>query len=366
MISSSIGAFYFFYFAVVAVHIIFMPKVLDMVGFSPSQIGIIFATAPLVRFIVPFAFLRGLKLERSTFNAALGLLLAGTVGFYPALNSFWALMACNITLGIGLSLTLPYVEVIALEHIGKERYGKIRLFGSIGFILVALVLVTQLHTPQTAVIYLIGSALVTVWIGYRIGGLSQHQETQALPSVSATSLLGHPWLWLGMLLMQVSFGPFYNFFTIYTTDHGVTLDMTIYLWSFGVIVEIVMFYFQGPLLRRNLLLVVQLCAGATALRWLLVHLYPDDLPLLFLSQSIHALSFALFHTAAISHLYHLYAHRKLAQQFFFGIAYGLGGFIGAFGAGYIYEYWPQMLFAAASLTALLAAAAFRGAAISSR
>lgn len=365
MISFLVGAFYFFYFAVVAVHIIFMPKVLDMVGFSPSQIGIIFATAPLVRFIVPFAFLRGLKLHRSTFNAALGLMLMSTMGFYVALESFWALMLCNITLGIGLSLTLPYIEVIALERIGKERYGKIRLFGSIGFILVALVLVERLDTPHSAVLFLIISALFTGLIGYRLG--AQHTSgAMGHANTTPLNLLLHPWLWVGMTLMQVSFGPFYNFFTIYATDHGVALDMTIYLWSFGVIVEIVMFYFQGPLLRRNLLFILQLCAAATALRWFIVHLFPDYLGMLFLSQAMHALSFALFHTAAISYLFHLYDNRKLAQQFFFGIAYGLGGFIGAFGAGYIYEYWPQMLFASAALAALAASAAFRRASISSR
>ena len=63
-----VGSFYFFYFAIIAVHIIFMPKVLDMTGYAPSEIGIIYASAPLVRFIIPFAFLKGLKLDRSVFN----------------------------------------------------------------------------------------------------------------------------------------------------------------------------------------------------------------------------------------------------------------------------------------------------------
>ncbi len=65
----------------------------------------------------------------------------GAVGFYPALEHFWPLLVVNILFGIGLALVLPYIEVIALEQIGKERYGKIRLFGSLGFIAVALVLV---------------------------------------------------------------------------------------------------------------------------------------------------------------------------------------------------------------------------------
>lgn len=352
------SAFYFFYFAIIAIHIIFIPKVLDMVGYSPSEIGIIFASAPLVRFIVPFVFLKGLKLGRRIFNRALVILLISALSFYPALHSFWAMILANVGLGIGLSLILPYIEVIALELIGKERYGKIRLFGSIGFILVALVLVKTLSYPEIAIFYLIGAVTFTTLFSYIIGTKERTPSDSIASSGASLNIFKHPWLWIGFLLMQISFGPFYNFFTIYETDHGVTLDMTIYLWSFGVIIEVVMFYFQGPLLRKNLLHLIEFTALATALRWFLVYLYPDNLSVLFASQSLHALSFALFHTAAISYLFTLYHDKKLAQQFFFGIAYGLGGFIGAFSSGYIYELWPEFLFLFAALISLMTFGAF--------
>jgi PPP family 3-phenylpropionic acid transporter len=158
--------------------------------------------------------------------------------------------------------------------------------------------------------------------------------------------------------MQVSFGPFYNFFTIYATDHGVSLDTTVWLWSFGVIAEIAMFYFQGPLLRGNLGRILQLTAFVTALRWLIVALFPDSTPLLYATQSLHAFSFALFHSASIGMLFHLYKVRRLAQQFFFGISYGLGGFAGAVGAGVLYQYTPSLLFVGGAIAALGAAIAF--------
>ncbi|MEA3523854.1 MAG: MFS transporter [Campylobacterota bacterium] len=352
------SSFYFFYFSIIAIHIIFIPKVLDMVGYSPSEIGIIFASAPLVRFIIPFLFLKGLQLGRGIFNAALVLLFASVLSFYPALDSFWGLLFANIGLGIGLSLILPYIEVIALEQIGKERYGKIRLFGSIGFILVALALVKTLTSPEIAIYYLIATVAFTALFGFIIANQEQAHKQEAQED-SSLNILMHPWLWIGFLLMQVSFGPFYNFFTIYETDHGVSLDMTIYLWSFGVIIEVLMFYFQGPLLRRNLLHVIQFTAIVTAMRWFLVYLYPENLTILFMSQSLHALSFALFHTAAISYLFTLYAQRKLAQQFFFGIAYGLGGFMGAIASGYIYEFWPEYLFLFATIISLITFGAFK-------
>ena len=356
-----VSGFYFFYFAIIGVYVIFMPKVLEMVHYAPSEIGIIFAAAPLVRFMIPFAFMRGLTLDRSIFNTALFLMLGASVAFFPALPHFWALLTANIALGTGLSLILPYIEVIVLEQIGKERYGKVRLFGSVGFILVALVLVKLLDTPKTALLFLLATALMTALFGYLIAGQNAQKHLESpLPAAGGSfSLLAHPGLWLGFLLMQVSFGPFYNFFTIYETAHGVSLDMTIYLWSFGVIAEIILFYFQGPLLQRNLHSLLEFAALVTVLRWLIVWQFPENLPLLFLAQSMHAISFALFHTAAISYLYTLFTQKKLAQQFFFGISYGLGGFIGAVGSGYIYEYLPGALFLSAALAASLAFAALR-------
>ncbi len=353
--SALIALFYFFYFAIVAIYVIFMPKVLSMVGYIPSEIGIIFAAGPLVRFGLPFLFRKGIKLDLRTFNSALVLLLLAALSFFLTLESFWPLLFSNIAMGIGMSLILPYVEVIALSLIGKESYGKVRLFGSIGFILVALILVNFLDVPTTALFFLLVMIASTVLFGYIIAHLDNKKvvEPESIEG-KHLDLLAHWPLWLGLTLMQVSFGPFYNFFTIYETAHGISLQTTIYLWSFGVIAEIILFYFQGPLLRRNLLKLLEFSLLVTVIRWLITWLFPENIAVLYLAQSLHAFSFALFHTAAISYLYELYSERKLAQQFFFGISYGLGGFIGAISAGYIYELWPSMLFLYAAFIAALA------------
>lgn len=358
-----IALFYFFYFALIGVHIIFVPKILSMVGYEPSAIGTVFAAAPLVRFAIPFLFLKGFRLSQKTFFTALGIMALGAIGFYPALEHFWPLLGVNILFGIGIALILPYIEVIALEQIGKERYGKIRLFGSIGFIAVALVLVNYLTSPHIGIGFLIAMALLTLFFGALIGlkeGNIPTNECKASDEGCRFSIRDHIPLWIGFFLMQVSFGPFYNFFTIYTTDHGISLEMSVWLWSFGVIAEILMFYFQGKLLMRNLHALLWLTAFITAFRWMLVALFPNSLGVLFASQSLHAFSFALFHTAAISVLFSLYQTRRLSQQFFFGISYGLGGFVGALGAGIIYQYAPTYLFIGGAITALSAGIAFRG------
>ena len=358
--TSLIASFYFFYFSIVAIYVIFLPKVLTMVGYTPSEIGLIFAAGPLVRFGLPFLFLKGIKLDLKTFNAALFLLIVATLSFFLTIESFWPLLFSNIFMGMGMSLILPYIEVIALSLIGKESYGRVRLFGSIGFILVALLLVKFLDVPTTALLFLLVVVGATVLFGYGIAHVDNKKiaEPESIEG-KHLSILAHWPLWLGLTLMQVSFGPFYNFFTIYETAHGISLQTTIYLWSFGVIAEIVLFYFQGPLLKHKLLKLLEFSLVLTVVRWLLTYWYADNLYIIYFAQSLHAFSFALFHTAAISYLYELYSERKLAQQFFFGISYGLGGFLGAISAGYIYELWPSMLFLYAAFIAGLALLSIR-------
>ena len=354
LLASLLSSFYFFYFGVVGVYVIFLPKVLSLSGYTPSEIGIIFAAAPLVRFVVPFAFARGLKLNRKSFNIALTIMLISATSFYFSIESFTSLLVSNIGLGIGLSLILPYIEFISLSRIGKENYGKIRLFGSLGFVLVALVLVKFLEGASIALAFLLVLSILTACVAFIIAKGSNKVLDKSEEVSNDISLLRDYKLWIGLTLMQISFGAFYNFFTIYETDFGLSMDMTIYLWSFGVFAEIVMLYYQGRFLANNLLLILQITTAATAFRWFLLYMFPQNLPLLFFAQSIHALSFALFHSAAISYLFSHYAHKSLAQQFFSGITYGMGAFIGALYAGYIYEWFARELFLSASFIAAFA------------
>ena len=350
MLFFNLSAFYFFYFAGVAVYIIFMPKVLHDIGYTPYEIGIIFALAPLMRFATPFLFLKHVKLDKKIFVLSLFLSILSATLFYFTLNNFYAFMINNALLGVCLSLILPYIEVIALKDLGKERYGKSRLYGSIGFMVIALVLAKFLSKPEIALhYYLTITILIVVFSLLLLKYDVSHEETS---SSKPFSFLTYWPFWLSLFFMQVSFGGFYNFFTIYETEHGISLEMTSYLWSFGVICEIIMFYYQAPVLKRNLLNIIKFSIAITAFRWFLVYLFPDNLYLTFLSQSIHAFSFGLYHSAIIIYLYTLYENKKLAQQFMYGVAYGLGGFVGALVAGWLYGenlFLYSAIFALASL-----------------
>jgi PPP family 3-phenylpropionic acid transporter len=253
-----------------------------------------------------------------------------------------------------MSLILPYIEVLALQRVAKESYGKIRLFGSIGFITIALVVVRFLEGADVALSYLSSFALLSALLAFYISKDSHATKKEQQTLSNDINLLKDYKLWLSLVLMQVSFGAFYNFFTLYETSYGISLDMTINLWVFGVLVEIVMLYIQGRFLKYDLLLLLEITVGATVIRWGLLYLFPTNLSLLFLSQSLHALSFALFYSASIMYLHKIYKNKVLAQQFFSGITFGLGGLVGAIVFGYIYELDKEITFLIASFIAFLA------------
>jgi len=354
-IAPLLAAFYFFYFAMVGVYVIFMPKVLKDIGYSPVEIGIIYTSAPLMRFLLPFVFKRFISLNNRVFLVALLLITISTLLFFISIDNFWLLLTINLIFGGAMGVVLPFIEIIALEFIGKERYGKVRLWGSIGFSVVAFILGKILDGFEIALFFLIATALLTSLFGYLLSSFNT-QITEPKAQTNKEFSLSKYWaLWASIFLFQFSFGGFYNFFTIYETSNGMPLDIVSYLWIFGVVCEIVMLQFQGPLLAKYpLLTLINISIISAIFRWALLAIYPTNLAILLLTQATHALSFALYYTSTIAYIYQLYPQKKLAQQFLLGVGFGLGGALGAAVAGVIYKYSPSGLFLFESFIALLA------------
>ncbi|MCD8476733.1 MAG: MFS transporter [Sulfurospirillum sp.] len=120
------------------------------------------------------------------------------------------------------------------------------------------------------------------------------------------------------------------------------------------------FIFKRLFLKRfTLLNLVRFSVLSTAIRWFLLFAFPSSLFIAYFSQSLHAFSFALHHTAALSLLYTLYTHKKLAAQFYYGISFGLGGFVGALLAGYFYGSYLYLYASAVALLALISLLFFK-------
>ena len=339
-----LSLFYFAYFSLVGVYIMFMPNALVGFGYSKFEIGIIYAAAPFMRFLLPFIFKYYIALTHRVYIAALILTFVSATIFLETIDDFFMHLIANLIFGAAMGIILPFVETISLQRLTKTVYGKIRLWGSVGFILIALWLGKIEVSPMETIYYLMAMGFFTLIFGYYVLQYDTHKEALTDSDDKTFSLKAYWAFWTSIFLMQVAFGGFYTFFTIYEESQGLDSQFISYLWSFGVICEIIMLYFQGALLQRNLLTILKVATLITAFRWFLLYLYPSSLAITFFGQSLHAVSFALYHTAAITYVFSLYSQKRLAQQFFLGISFGLGGSLGAFISGYVYDSYSEYLF----------------------
>ncbi|MGJ7903613.1 MFS transporter, partial [Lysobacter sp. 1R34A] len=135
------------------------------------------------------------------------------------------------------------------------------------------------------------------------------------------------------LLVQLSFGPFYVFYTLQLQAHGHDGFAVGLLWAIGVVCEILMFW-QAPRLvqRFGAHRLIAACIFATALRWVMVAWFADSFAWMALAQTGHSLSFAAFHAGCMRRMAELFPARRdmaSAQGMLYGFSGGIGGVLGA-------------------------------------
>ena len=320
-----LSLFYFLFFTLIGDYVIFMPKYFKSIGFSAGEIGLIFAMLPIARFLTPFIYL---KKPLTKFDYILSLIVSTLCSFLLLSHNFYLILAAFFFIGASFSVVFPYIEAIAIELL-KERYGKTRVFGSIGFMLFGVVFS-----------YINGN-LVWLFIGLMIGtnivSLYFLSDKTIKRSIAKINFLKTWKFWLCVIFIQLSFGGFYNFFTIYNLKAGISKEYIGWLWAIGVIAEILIFVYQHNFINKlSPVRWIKIAVFLTALRWFMLYLFAGNLVMIALSQLIHAFSFALFHTASLFYISNHYKNKTLAQQFYAGIAYGMAAFLGSIISGLLY------------------------------
>lgn len=360
-----LAGFYFWYFAAIGTLLPFLGLFLQARGCSPAQIGAIGGIMALTRIVSPYLW--GLQADRSgrrmqTLLQALGL---GTLSF-AALQfapSFALIALFCLLYGMFINGTMSQFEVVTFHHLGDraDRYGRIRLWGSVGFVFAVLAMGPLFERlPVTGLpLWVAGFFGLCWWTGLRIpeqaGGVAPQAGDSILRVLKQPAVLA---LLAACLLSQVSFGPYYNFFSIWLEAHGYSKSVIGFLWAFGVIAEVGIFFVMHRLRRVWSLRSMMLWAlAATALRWGLQLWLVDNLPWLTAVQLLHAVSFGLYHFAAVSLVQQLFpgALQGRGQAVYTGLSYGVGGAIGGFGSGILWQAWsPEALWVASVVVALLA------------
>jgi len=270
------------------------------------------------------------------------LTLVSFAGFLFA-DRFVALFAVMLVYSFFCNAIMPQFEALTLDTLGARRaeYGRLRVWGSIGFILVTLGFGWLLERYGSALLPaimlpLLAATAISAYVNRMPEGVHHDDAPAAGTAWQALRRPGVATFLAVAMLMQIGFGPYYVFFTLFLGENGHGTDTIGALWALGVMAEIVLFLLAPQLLRRHTpMALILVCFVATALRWLATALFPESLPVLIAMQLLHALSFGVFHACCMQ-LVGMYFPGRLSahgQALLYAISSGIGGVIGAGLAG---------------------------------
>ncbi|MHB8454867.1 MAG: MFS transporter [Acidiferrobacterales bacterium] len=338
-----LSGFYFFYFATLGVLMPYWGLYLRSEGFGARDIGSLMALFMVSRMIAPVAW-GWLADHRDRRMAAVRLAALLTLVAFSAVffrTGFWWLAAVMFLFSFFWNASLPLLEVATMNHFGSDpgAYGRVRLWGSIGFIASVLVLGVVIdHFGPRSILPALLILMLGVWF-----------YSMTLPETEVSGHIDHAGSFrkaimrpevfaflLACFLMQVSHGPYYAFYSIYLEGHGYSSSLIGFLWAFAVMCEIAVFLVMRRLLTQVSLRPVLLASFLlAAVRWLLIGYFPDHLGLLVLAQTLHAATFGAFHATAMQLIYRFFTgrHQHRGQAIYGGASFGLGGAVGSFYSG---------------------------------
>jgi PPP family 3-phenylpropionic acid transporter len=358
-----LGAFYLAIFSLVGVQLPFWPAWLAARGLSPGEIGTVIAAGQWVKLATnPLAGMAADR-GRSARPLMVALSLVALLGFWlflPA-HGFLTLLLLAALTGAALSALLPLGDHVALAaaYGGRLDYGRVRLWGSFGFIAAALV-AGRLIGPwgSDSVVYLLiagSAATFLACAGLPRAGAAPRQPRSDWRQLTRPALL---LFFAAAALIQGSHAVYYGFGTLHWRRLGIADEVIAALWAEGVLAEILLFFWGTRLLGRfGPLGLLALGGGAGALRWAAT-CFASGVPLLVLLQLMHALSFGAAHLGAMHHLARRVpaAQAATGQVLYATLVGGLGQGLAMMLAGLLYGAWG----AAAYLVMAVFAAAGAG------
>lgn len=364
-----LSSFYLFYFAFIGVMAPYWPLFLQSRGFGAFEIGVLMSLLHVMRIFAPNVW--GHLADRSGRRmiwVQIGI-LATLLGFCLVfwLEGFWGMFLMMVLVSFFWSGALPLVEANTLTHLGErsDRYGRIRLWGSIGFILMVIGVGDLLDHQSVSVLpWIILALLLGTVLAARFmpEAAVRHSDAETVP---LGQLLRRPKvlaLFAAAILMAAAHGPYYTFFTVHLVNTGYSTSAAGWLWALGVILEIGIFLIMPKVFARirvETVLLVTLMAAV--LRFILIGWWVDVTALLLFAQVLHALTFGAYHAAAMALIHRWFRGRVQArgQALYNSIAFGIGGSLGSLYSGAVWDAWGAgVTFSVAAGCAFVAAVVF--------
>ena len=256
---------------------------------------------------------------------------------------------------------LSQFEAVTVAHLGAERekYGLIRLWGSLGFIVIVSSFgvvfdVISLHwLPLLLAVCALGCWFSSLTVPPITPAHHVRAETSLWNILKRPAVLG----FLGAnFLLQMSFAPYYTFYSIFLASHHYSYTHIGGLWALGGCSELLAFMLMHRILpklgaRRILLGALIL----TAFRWWGIGQGVNHLEVLILLQLLNAVSFAAFHSACICLIHQHFGNGHQGQgQALYSMLWGLSAALGTYITG---QYWgrvdPTVIYSCAAILCLM-------------
>lgn len=302
--------FYAAIFSFIGVHLPFWPVWLKAQGLSAEELGLVIAAGTWVRIaanplVGHFADARA---ERRMPILVLSVASALVFLAFAVVQGFWPLLLVAALFGLVWTPVMSLQESLTLltAHEKKFDYGRIRLWGSLAFMVVSIGAGWALQDrPATVIFVMLAVALCLQCAAAYLLPDARPQRLAALERWPIGRLVRNKLFLLFLLsvgLIQASHGMVYAFGTLHWRAVGLGDNLIGLLWAQGVVAEIILFTFGQALFRRvgaaNLMI---LGAAAGALRWLLTA-FVEDFWWLLMVQLLHAFTFGASHLGAVHFL----------------------------------------------------------------
>ncbi|HHH39153.1 MAG TPA: MFS transporter [Sedimenticola sp.] len=342
-----LSSFYLFYFAALGALLPYWGLYLKQLGFPALDIGVLMAIPMATKIAAPFVWgwlgdRLGQRMRIVRFGALMTTLVFSGVFW---LTGFWTLALAMVLFSFFWNAVLPQFEAVTLNYLGDraEHYARIRVWGSIGFILTVILLGMAVDARGPVVVLpvllLIYAAIWLASLAIRDPATAGEggQQPPILSILKRPSVIA---FFLVCFLLQAGHGTYYAFFSIYMERVGYSKTLIGQLWALGVVAEVMVFLFMHRLLLRfGARRVLMASLFLAVIRWLLIGNYPQVLPLLLFAQLLHAATFGTFHASAI-HLVHRYfrgRHQGRGQALYSSLSFGAGGALGSLLSGLLWS-----------------------------
>jgi PPP family 3-phenylpropionic acid transporter len=359
-----LATFYFAYFGFVGAFSPYFSLYLQSLGHGAAAIGALLAGQQAMRLVAPTLW-AGMADRRGRhaplLRVALGLVVVVALALC-FVSEFWTLLVLMALLGFFTNAALPLFEAITFMHLRDDigRYGRLRVWGSIGFIVAVSGIGMTLDIWPIALLPWLVLATLAASFAVALAVPDVEEVRERPQAASVWPVMCRPEViafFAACFLMSVAHGPLYAFYSIHLAGNGWSKTLVGAMWSLGVIAEIVVFLAMPQLTRRfdmRVLLAFSFACGV--LRFVMIGWLVDSYWLMALAQLLHAATFGLYHATAVSFINRWFAGplRARGQALYASLTFGAGGMLGSFGSGVAWElFGAAPTYAAASLCCLI-------------